>query len=540
MNLGAHRIAIATVLAAAAVVVPCSAWYYAGSRAAAKEAVAARDEPHARGWEAANALAERLAGRLEAIRAAESRRPWYHYQDQYHDPTSSCSCASLTPSPLATGPSDPLLLAHFQIDPEGTLALPSLHTDPPPPGTGAWYDEQTVLRTRLQATATACQRAAGVSAVHVVTQDLRLHADDPTVTVGTFGWVTLPVGSDSSLVALRRVESSLGSWVQGFLLNTNAVTRSLRPATYPVTFVPDDGRVDIPRTVKAPVQLEGAECAWVVALDVGEAAEEAEVRAATIVSTFHRTFAVGSSAAFLAGVLLVWLIWKTERLGRQRSRFAASAAHELRTPLAGLRLYGDMLSEHLGDPDRSRDYARKISQEAERLGRVVTNVLGFSHLERGTLQCAAEVGDLEQALRECLQRVAPALEAAGARVELHVDEDLPAARFDREALFHIVQNLLDNAEKYSRLSADRTIEVGLTHVDSSVRLTVADHGPGIPEGFRSHLFEPFRRAEQRDAPPGLGLGLALVRALTRAQEGRVSFTNGKDGGAVFRVSFPAA
>ena len=81
--------------------------------------------------------------------------------------------------------------------------------------------------------------------------------------------------------------------------------------------------------------------------------------------------------------------------------------------------------------------------------------------------------------------------------------------------------------------------MSLDHADKRVLLTVADHGPGIPESFRSHLFEPFSRLEQRDTPPGLGLGLALVRALARAQRGVVSFANAPEGGAVFKVSFPA-
>lgn len=531
-----HRTFAAAVLVMAAVIVPCGAWYYAGSRAAHGEADAIRREPHDHGWDVANALAERLGGRLEAIRSVETQRPVYHYHDRFHDPTSSCSCSSWTPSPLAAGPGDPLLEAYFQIDPEGGIRLPTLHGEWPQQVTRGWFDEQNSLLSRLEASAAACQQAAGARPAtengewHLDGSDLRTQADP-------LRWATVEVGGAPTLMSVRRVVGPEGDWVQGFLLSTEAVTQSLRPTQYPVRFVADDGVYDS-TMVKAPVTLDGAECDWVVELDISSAVRGAEIRAAGVVSGFHRVFFAGSSAAILAGLLVVWLLWKTDRMGRQRSAFAASAAHELRTPLASLRLYGEMLADNLGDPARSQEYARRISQEAERLGRVVSNVLGFSRLERGGVQCRPESGDLAEALRDCLSHVRPALEAAGATVRLEVEPALPEAWFDREALFHIVQNLLDNAEKFSRDAIDRTIDVQLSlHDERHVVLTVADHGPGIPESFRPHLFEPFARVEHQAAPAGLGLGLALVRALVRAQQGAVGFANAPSGGAVFTVSF---
>ncbi len=122
---------------------------------------------------------------------------------------------------------------------------------------------------------------------------------------------------------------------------------------------------------------------------------------------------------------------------------------------------------------------------------------------------------------------------------MEVPEGLPAVRFDRDALAQIVQNLLDNAEKYSRGSADRTIRVALACRPGSLVLSVADRGPGISERLRGSLFKPFARGPDPDAPPGLGLGLALVKALARAQGGEVSCLTGRDGGACFEVRFPA-
>jgi two-component system sensor histidine kinase KdpD len=181
-----------------------------------------------------------------------------------------------------------------------------------------------------------------------------------------------------------------------------------------------------------------------------------------------------------------------------------------------------------------------VAQEAERLGRVVTNVLGYTRLERGSLGLRLQRADLSVPVRDCVERMRPALEAAGARVQLHLDEPLPPVAFDTDAVFHIVQNLLDNAEKYTRAAADRTIDVGVARNGRGVRLTVRDHGPGVPAPLRGRLFQAFARIDDPDAPAGLGLGLTLVQRLGRAQRADVAYEDAPGGGGLFAVTFPAA
>jgi signal transduction histidine kinase len=231
-----------------------------------------------------------------------------------------------------------------------------------------------------------------------------------------------------------------------------------------------------------------------------------------------------------AGVVLL-LVARAETLARERSQFAAAAAHELRTPLAGLQLYGDMLADGLGDPGRTQEYARRMSEDAARLGRVVSNILGFSQLERGNLAADAQAGPLGEVLLEIADRARPALVRAGAALELDVPRDL-RARFDRDALARIVGNLLDNAEKFARHAGDRTIRLAAAECGDRVEVSIADRGPGIAD--RSTLFRAFSRGVAGgDAPAGLGLGLALSRSLARAMAGDLEYRQSAGGGATF-------
>ena len=188
--------------------------------------------------------------------------------------------------------------------------------------------------------------------------------------------------------------------------------------------------------------------------------------------------------AVIAGLGVVWLVWQTERLARQRAQFAASAAHELRTPLTGLRIFSEMLAEGLGDPSKAREYARRIADESERLGRVVANVLGFTRIQRGTLSVRPSAGDFAQSIRENVARQQPALDAAGAQLSIQIPDALPHVKFDRDALGQIVQNLLDNSEKHTRAASDRTIHISLASRNGRVELSVVDHGKGLPPQLR--------------------------------------------------------
>lgn len=583
------RMLLVVVLLLVAVGVPCASWFVAGSREAEREARRVVDDARTEARQTAASTAAQLGARLERVRDSESKRPYFHYQNLIHDPRGASQGLAVMPSPLAQGPADPLIRTHFQIDRYGRVTLPTLNDEvkelnaydtsgqramraslvsaspqllraakPALGAVQARFDERTraaeaALRAQEAKAAPSIPKAkeqqvsvqkfdpaayAQNSQSNIVYNELKTYnvsvraklpprrAPDVEIGISDFAWSTVDVNGEPSLAALRPVVTPEGSFVQGFLISSDALVDAMHGAKY-LRLEPEGG---------TPLGNTG----WGIAIDEKAAVRQATRRADEIRKTFRRTFYAGLGAAGLAILAVAALVWRTERLARERAQFAAAAAHELRTPLAGLRLYGDMLAHQLGDPDRSRLYASQVSQEADRLGRVVANMLEFTRLERGALTVRPAEGNLGDAVRECVEQLRPALEIAGCTLTLSVAGDLPPVAFDRDAVHHIVQNLVDNAEKYSRPSRVRAIDVEVARMNGGAGVIVSDRGVGIDTRTARHLFLPFERGTGGDAPAGLGLGLVLVRALARAHGGEVSWAARNGGGTTFRVTLPAA
>ena len=568
---GIRPVPAAALLTAIAIAVPCAAWWAMGTRSVERERAALMDSVQVGARRQAFRLAERLRGRLEGIERAESRRPFFEYSFRYQDPQLGCDCSTWLESPLSRGPVEPLISAHFEIDRQGKLSAPS---EPPREAEDAVLAELgeehervvELLRGNVGALARAAWRAgrnanaaapaepadaAAASASPLRPSPPRdatvLEYGDEVVLVEPFRWHTVEMAGEPHLVALRSVRPTTGSRIQGFVISRTAVETTLASEPYRLEFRPSG--VGLNRVAER-VTLDGAD--WEIAISADELAEAASLRADESASAFHRLFFGGAAGALLAGVFVVGLVAQAERTAKQRSRFAASAAHELRTPLAGLRLYGEMLADDLGDPARQRDYARQVANEADRLSRVVSNVLGYSNLERGKLSVTPQPGDLAAAVQDLVDKLRPAVETNGADLTYVPPElPLPEMRFDPDALGQILANLVDNAERYSRDAEDRTIRVSLLPLRESAagagetarvtgaEIAVADTGPGITATERRKLFRPFARGGGADSPAGLGLGLTLVASLVQAHGGTIRHEAREPRGSVFRVTLPA-
>jgi signal transduction histidine kinase len=556
------------LLLAAALVVPLGSWLATGwasverqrSQIAADAERAARDER--------TALATRLAARLMALAEAESRRPYYHYQNLFHDPASADLGASIVPSPLATGPEEPLVWSYFQVDPSGALTIPTFNAEVPERNVAS---ESASARAILAALAPAADGFRAVAA-STPANTATTSPEARTLVLGNSSYTqnleanrlynelrsgSAPTGADAPgrvvialqplryavvarpqgaiLAAVRLVDTPSGKLTQGFVLSNEAIARWLSlPAS--AHLVVDDAPSGAPSDGDVNVGLARG----TLRIDVdGPNRARTEAAQSSIGAAFASRFALVSGFATVAAAAVLVLFVRTDRLARQRMRFAASAAHELRTPLAGLRLYGEMLAGELGDPARAKTYAARVADEAARLGRVVDNVLGVSQLERGALRVRRARASLSDIVRETVERMRPGAQEHGAALDLEVASGEHILDFDRDAVIQVLENLVDNAEKYSRDAADRTIRIGVRRRGGFVEVAVVDRGPGVPRALGAKLFSPFARGEGRDAPAGLGLGLALVRALARLHGGDVRSEETPGGGATFVLSLPA-
>lgn len=525
------RTSLVILLVAGGVLAPCLAWYVAGSSAAHEQAERLRKAPLQLARLETDRLAFHVAMRLESLRESEARRPYTDYRAQGEPLPAGCLIEEpLGGSPLAMGPSDPLVWAHFQIDSVGQLTLP--HSSVGAEGESMVDDSSTISSTVAEEL--ECAASEYLASIRSATGLGRRIVDAPEgmVIVGPFSWHTATIEDAPTLVALREVVTPSAVLSQGWVVNHVVLAELLNDAPYPAILRPGvpkgDGQASLPLSRQK----------WTIELDLAEPMAQAKAEAAAIHRRFRINFALGAVAALLAGIAIIVQVRRAEKLAAERARFAASAAHELRTPLAGLRLYGEMLAEGLGAPDKRQEYARRISDEANRLGRVVANVLGFSQLQRDGVQVKATRGNLAEATRESVEQLRPAIEAAGAHIELVLDENVPETEFDGDAVHQILQNLLDNAEKYTRNSDDRRIDVRVSANGAGPVLSVRDHGPGVDRALRRRLFTPFVRSSDPNAPAGLGVGLALVRALAEAQGATVTHRAGDGGGALFSVHFP--
>ncbi len=227
--------------------------------------------------------------------------------------------------------------------------------------------------------------------------------------------------------------------------------------------------------------------------------------------------------------------------GEKRSRFASAVTHELRTPLTTFRMYTEMLADGMvGDEEKRRSYLSTLRDESGRLATLVENVLAYARLEDGRRAAhlqAIEVGEMFSRLRPVLERRA---REAGLGLRVDIDEsDRSVVRTDVDAVGQILFNLVDNACKYATGGTDAAIDLRVRIDGEALRLTVRDHGPGIPGGQSAAIFTPFERgASGASEKPGIGLGLALSRGLARDLGGDLTLKPCEGAGACFELTLP--
>jgi two-component system sensor histidine kinase KdpD len=223
---------------------------------------------------------------------------------------------------------------------------------------------------------------------------------------------------------------------------------------------------------------------------------------------------------------------ETERL---RSSLLSSVSHDLRTPLATITGAASLLlrADSPVDDATRRELLESVREEADRLNRLVQNLLEMTRLESGSLQLQRDWHPVEEIVGAALRRLDKRL--AGRRLDVSLAPDLPLVLMDDVLVEQVLINLLDNALKYTPAGA--AIRIAATASEGRVSIEVADHGPGLPPGEEERVFEKFYRGPGT-SERGAGLGLAICKGIVQAHGGRVWAHNLPEGGVAFFFTLP--
>lgn len=352
----------------------------------------------------------------------------------------------------------------------------------------------------------------------------------PTDVSGVWG-----LRSDKGLVVALLRESTIQSMLSGSLAEQKLPTGVTIAVQAPSQT--EDASNDFLTLALGPA-LPG----WRLSLNV------ADGQAADAGANGQRAFYAWIGAAVVAVTLaLAWLmadaLRRQIRVARLKNDLVATVSHELKTPLASIRLLVDSLldptAEESGAPSaaKARDYLELIAQENARLSRLIDNFLTFSRMERGKHQFQFERIDAQDVVSRAVAAVANRFDGVLAELSVETDGPLPI-RGDVDALVTTVVNLLDNAWKYggegkhAKLTARRT--------ERQVEISVEDNGIGLSPRASRRVFDRFYQVDQRLARTqgGCGLGLSIVRYIVEAHGGRASVESQLGKGSRFTLSLP--
>ena len=219
---------------------------------------------------------------------------------------------------------------------------------------------------------------------------------------------------------------------------------------------------------------------------------------------------------------------------RLRNSLLSALSHDLRTPLAVVYGLADTLAALPSLPDAGREMVHAMQREAQRINAMVNNLLDMARLQSGTVRLRREWQPVEEVVGSALQAMASVL--GDHQVTTDVAPGLPLVELDAVLIERVLCNLLENAAKYTPPGSVITVAAAVQ--GSELRLSVADNGPGLPEGRGEALFEKFTRGERESNTPGVGLGLAICRAIMQAHQGRIWAERSASGGAAFVLSLP--
>lgn len=224
-----------------------------------------------------------------------------------------------------------------------------------------------------------------------------------------------------------------------------------------------------------------------------------------------------------------------ERLNRLKSEFVSMVSHEMRTALTGIQGFSEVMRDQAVTTDEVKEIAGDINTDAERLNRMITEMLDLDRLESGRTTLRLDAVNLNQTILQAVQR--GAVLSSMHRINTELEAELPLVTGDEDRLFEVLTNLLSNAVKYS--PGGEILVTSQVHEDR-VRVSVRDHGRGIPADFIGRLFSRYERYEgdSKSKVIGTGLGLAICRQVIEMHKGRIWAVSTVGEGSEFHFEIP--
>jgi len=286
--------------------------------------------------------------------------------------------------------------------------------------------------------------------------------------------------------------------------------------------------------LKAPMRTRG-----VLALVTERSADLAVPEQQRMIDTFAAQIALALERVHYVEIAQDAVVsMESERL---RNSLLSAISHDLRTPLTAIVGFASMLAEEQeqqeqrqvgGAVSTSRGLAEAIHEEALRMTGLVTNLLDMARLQAGAVRLNRQWSMLEEVVGGALAACRRTL--AAHPLQVHVPSDLPLVQLDPLLMEHLFANLFENADKYTPPGSPLAIEARLVHDGARhyVKVCVDDNGPGLPPGMEARVFDKFTRGEKESAKPGIGLGLAICRAIIDAHGGKIGAENRVDASGV--------
>jgi signal transduction histidine kinase len=292
------------------------------------------------------------------------------------------------------------------------------------------------------------------------------------------------------------------------------------------------------------------------ALDLALAGRGAQRAEFPIVGTLEQNFEAyvapieGDDKAVRGALVVLRDLTKAQRVEQMRADFVANASHELRTPLASLTGFIDTLRGHAkDDPEAQERFLGIMAEQAQRMRRLIDDLLSLTRIELNEHVRPGGSVNLSDVVEEVMNALSPVAVAANVQLEIVEPSSLPNVAGDRDELFQVVQNLVDNAIKYGRPQTAVTLELGTRRAapgepgpSPAVYVAVKDRGEGIAREHIPRLTERFYRVDVRRsrAIGGTGLGLAIVKHIVNRHRGRMTIESKVSEGSTFTVYLPLA